>query len=88
MLRKLRQERGSSLRATARDLKVDPSYLSRLERGEKPASREVLRRASSYYDVPFEEFELAKGNIPEDVVDILRRNPGLVEKLRDQYGSV
>ena len=32
-----------------------------MERGEKPASEQVLQRAASYYDVPLERLELARG---------------------------
>jgi transcriptional regulator with XRE-family HTH domain len=86
LLRDLREQQGSSLRAAAKALQVDPSYLSRLERGEKPASDQLLERASRYYDIPFEQFALAKGDLPDDVVEILLGHPELIEKLRSEYG--
>lgn len=43
-LRKLRQEAGLSQRALCRQMDVDESYISRLERGERAPSAEVLRR--------------------------------------------
>jgi transcriptional regulator with XRE-family HTH domain len=87
LLRDLRETRGASLRAAARDLGVDPSYLSRLERGEKPASPGVLERAARYYQVEQEELALAAGALPQDVVQILRDHPELIERLRAEYGS-
>lgn len=87
LLRELREERGASLRGAARDLGVDPSYLSRLERGEKPASPELLRRAAEYYEVPEEGLALAEGKLPTDVIDILRAHPDLIERIRSEYGS-
>jgi transcriptional regulator with XRE-family HTH domain len=86
LLRELREQQGSSLRAAARELDVDPSYLSRLERGEKPASSQMLQRAATYYDVPLERLELAKGALPDDVVEILLEHPDLIERLRTEYG--
>jgi transcriptional regulator with XRE-family HTH domain len=87
LLRELREERGSSLRGAAKDLGVDPSYLSRLERGEKPASPQLLRRAAEYYEVPEEDLALAEGKLPADVVDILVTHPDLIERIRSEYGS-
>lgn len=46
----------------------------------------MLEKASRYYDVPLERLELAKGELPEDVVQILLDRPDLVEKLRQDYG--
>ena len=87
LLRELREERGASLRAAAKDLGVDPSYLSRLERGAKPASPQLLRKAAQYYEVPEEELALAEGKLPADIVDILRAHPNLIERIRSEYGS-
>jgi transcriptional regulator with XRE-family HTH domain len=87
LLRDLREDRGTSLRAAARDLGVDPSYLSRVERGSKSVSAAVLDRAARYYDVPREQFVTAAGDLPEDVLEILRANPGLVAQIRSEYGA-
>lgn len=88
LLRGLRESRGQTLRQAARDLDLDPAYLSRVERGEKPVSMGVLQRASSYYDVPEELLALSRGVVPDDVVAILQRHPALLDELRDRYGSV
>ncbi len=87
LLRELRVARGQSLRAAARQLRVDPSYLSRLERGEKTASPDLQRRAAKYYDVPPELLGLAEGRVPPDIVGILQEHPDLLEKLRAEYAS-
>ncbi len=86
LLRELRERQGASLRAVARELHVDPAYLSRLERGQKPASDRVLERAANYYDVPVEQLTMARGELPADVVAILVERPDLIEKLRNEYG--
>jgi transcriptional regulator with XRE-family HTH domain len=86
LLRELREEQGQSLRHAARALDVDAAYLSRVERGSKPASAEMLRRAARYYDIPRELLALSHGEVPDDLVDILQRHPELLEELRSRYG--
>ncbi len=87
LLRELREQRGASLRAVARALDVDAAYLSRVETGKRTASPSLLRRASSYYDVSEEDLAVAAGDIPVDVVQILRAHPEAIERLRREYGS-
>jgi transcriptional regulator with XRE-family HTH domain len=86
LLRELRESKGISLRGAARDLGIDASYLSRVERGDKKASPSVLDRAANYYELPREDFALAEGILPIDIVEILRAHPDLVEQLRQTYG--
>jgi transcriptional regulator with XRE-family HTH domain len=88
LLRELREQRGRSLRGTARDLGVDAGYLSRIERGHQSPSPGMLEKAASYYEVPAEELTLASGALPADIVAIIRENPGLVDELRSRYGRV
>ena len=45
-LRQLRTENGLSLKALARKVKVDHSYLSRIESGQVQPSEQVLRKIS------------------------------------------
>jgi|SRR5664279_1116410 len=85
LLRELRIEQGTSLRSAAVDLGVDPSYLSRLERGEKGASEQMLRRAALLYEVPEEMLALAEGRLPDDIVAIFQQNPELIDELRARF---
>jgi transcriptional regulator with XRE-family HTH domain len=87
LLRRLRTERGESLRSAARELGVDPSYLSRVESGEKAPSVQLQQRASEHYEVKADILYLAAGYVPPDVIAILREHPELLEKLRGEYGS-
>ena len=87
LLRKSRSERGESLRAAARSLGVDASFLSRVESGERRPSDELQRQISDYYGISFHEVALAAGEVPPDVLDILRRHPELIGKLRAEYGE-
>jgi transcriptional regulator with XRE-family HTH domain len=85
LLRQLREQHGASLRAVAADLGIAPSHLSRLERGEKGGSPEVVQRAAAYYGV--EVTEIAPWKPPDDVLKILREHPEALEELRRRYGS-
>ncbi len=88
MLREVRESKGISLRGAARDLDIDASYLSKVERGEKSISPAVLDRASNYYEMPREQFEFANGKLPSDIVTILRAHPEIVAQLRETYGTI
>jgi transcriptional regulator with XRE-family HTH domain len=87
LLRRLRREQGRSLRAVSADLGVAPSYLSRLERGERRTTPEIAQRMADYYDVPSETIGLIRGQIPEDIVAILQDHPEEFYRLRQLYGS-
>jgi Helix-turn-helix. len=87
LLRDLRESNGKTLRQTAKDLDVNAAYLSRVERGEKPASRAIQQRLAAYYEVEPEVIEVASGQLPADVVQILQAHPDAIEQLRKQYGS-
>jgi transcriptional regulator with XRE-family HTH domain len=87
LLRRLRTERGESLRSAARELGVDASYLSRIESGAKVPSVQLQQRASEHYEVKADVLYLAAGHVPPDVMTILREHPELLDKLRGEYGS-
>lgn len=85
LLRRAREERQESLRTAAHELTVTASHLSRLERGQKNASDDLLRRAAQRYGLPLTILGLS--DIPEDVVAILRAHPELIEELRGRFGD-
>ncbi len=71
------------MRSVARTVGVDPSYISRVERGEKPLSDAVRERLASHYDVIL----VGDAQIPADVLAILNEHPELIVELRDRYGT-
>jgi transcriptional regulator with XRE-family HTH domain len=75
------------LRQAARDLEVNAAHLSRVERGAKPASKEMLARAADYYSIPQELLALSRGQVPEDIVRVLQQHPEVLDELRSRYGS-
>lgn len=54
-IRELREAKPLGLRALARMADINCSNLSRLERGQKTASRETLERIANLLDAPFDE---------------------------------
>lgn len=86
MLRELRRKQGRSLRSAAADIGVAPSQLSRLERGQRGIAPEMSQKLSSYYGVPTDLICLAQGDVPIDIVEILRSHPESLDDLRQRYG--
>lgn len=87
LLRELREDRGRSLRGVARELGVDPSYLSRVETGQKPIPSALQGKLADYYETDPELIALANGKMPEDVQRILLKHPELLQEMRRRYGS-
>jgi transcriptional regulator with XRE-family HTH domain len=49
-IRKLREEKGLPLRKVAAELDIDPSTLSKIERGERTANKEMIPYLSSLFE--------------------------------------
>ncbi|GAA1059125.1 hypothetical protein GCM10009573_05510 [Agromyces bracchium] len=73
------------MRAAASEIGVTPSQLSRMERGERTVGEGTVSRLSAYYQVPAEVINLSQGQVPEDVVSILREHPEELARLRNKY---
>jgi HTH-type transcriptional regulator, competence development regulator len=54
-LRKLREENGLPLRKVAASLDIDVAILSKMERGERPLSKEVVMKLAKIYNYDAEE---------------------------------
>lgn len=50
-LKRLRKNKGDTLRVVSRNLGIDQAILSKIENGKRQASREVVIKLSSYYKV-------------------------------------
>ena len=85
LLRELRERQGQTLRSAASDIGVAASQLSRMERGERAIGEATAKRLSNYYDVPAEIISLAQGDVPADIVAILKRHPEEITRLRQKY---
>jgi len=87
LLRELRKTRGESLRSAASSLDMDPSYLSKVERGEKPLASALRGRLADYYDADAGRLAIAEGQLPADVLRILADHPEAIDDLRKRYGA-
>jgi HTH-type transcriptional regulator, competence development regulator len=87
LLRRMRTEKGRSLRGAAEDLGVDPSYLSKVERGQKPLPESLRRRVTDYYEADDEQLLVANGGVPADIARILAEHPEALGELRRRYGQ-
>ncbi len=87
LIKKLRTQKGESLRSAARNIGVDVAHLARIESGERQLSGPLGQRVSSYYDIHPDTVELAAGRLPSDVIELLLAHPEEIDKLRNRYGS-
>ena len=66
-VRKLRKQKGLTLKQVERLAKVSNAYLSLLERGQrKPPRPEILKRMAEVYEVPVRELMIAARYLEED----------------------
>lgn len=86
ILRDLRRQRRVSVRSVASDLGLTPSYVSRLERGERTLGESLGNRFAAYYGVSAEDLNLTEGRLPSDIVRILQGHPELLHELRMRFG--
>ncbi|UII31109.1 helix-turn-helix domain-containing protein [Fulvivirga ulvae] len=54
LIRKLREKRGLPIRKVAAYLDIDPSTLSKIERNERSANREMINNLAEIFDVDVE----------------------------------
>ncbi len=79
-LRKLREEKKLPLRVVAAFLDIDQAILSKIERGLRPASREMVLKLAAYYEV--EEKELLVPWLSDKVLRELDGEENAIEALQ------
>jgi len=62
------RELGMNSRKFAISLKIDPSYISKMEKGEKAISKKAMAKMHELYDVNLEWLMFGKGNLFRSVV--------------------
>jgi transcriptional regulator with XRE-family HTH domain len=75
ILRRLRREKGVSIKQLAPAVGVSYTYISKLENSRVSPSPEVVERLSHYFDHDSDELMFAAGKIPKDIITILQSNP-------------
>jgi putative DNA methylase len=82
-IRRYRQEANLPLRKLAQLVRVNPAYLSRVERGLVPPSDALVRALAEVIEVEFEDLLLLSGRIPESWQPAIMSSPArAVETLR------
>lgn len=85
-LRKLREDRGLSLRGLARLLKVDPAYLSRIESGKVPPSDNLILAAAEALGADTDALLLMSGTVPPTWQQAIASSPNWAfEKIRETF---
>lgn len=73
-LRKLRKEKGLTLKQVEKSAKVSNAYISLVERGRRnPPHPEILKRLAKAYDVPQRDLLVAAGYLEDDPSERIER---------------
>lgn len=71
-----------SLRKLADRVGIEPSYLSKIERGEQPPpGEETIRRIADELDEDRDSLLALAGKVSADLLDIIKERPALVADL-------
>ena len=66
-IKKIREERGMMQKEIANAIGVHPSNYSKMEKGEREFSIEVVDKLAKYFGLTIDELVHAKGKIPKEV---------------------
>lgn len=83
-IRKIREEKGLPLRKVAAALDIDTSILSKIERNERTATKEMIPILSETLDKPEKEIEIQfiKSLVESELGDLKYLKQGLSEILK------
>jgi len=91
VLRTLRKQRGEPLRVVAAAIEVDPTLLSKIERGQRFPTEAQVAKLAKYFGVPLDE--LAAYVIADRIVTKYGRQPATLqaakmvrERIENSYG--
>lgn len=80
-LRQLRKETGMSQREVADKVKIDFTYLSKIESGLMYPSEEVLKKLAKVLNADKDELITLAGKVPSDLSEVLK-NKEILKYLR------
>jgi transcriptional regulator with XRE-family HTH domain len=88
ILKKLRTQKGVSIKKLAPELGVNYTYISKLENSKVNPSEKMVEKLSRYFNYNNDELLIATGKIPEDIAEILKNNPKeALDYLRRKFGG-
>ena len=80
---RIKELRGDvTLRTLAAELKIDFTYLSKIENGSDVPGEDVLRKMASHFGVDAEELLGLAGKVPTELTDRARAEPATGRLLR------
>src|SRR6478735_2134470 len=81
-LAKIEEDAAFSLRRVAERVGIEPSYLSKIERGDQPPpGEETIRRLASELEEDADALLARAGKVSTDLLEIIRERPELVAEL-------
>jgi len=83
-IKRLRKEQDLGLRVAATQLGISATYLSRIENCQEssPPAERVIRACADLFEDDFDELMQLAGRVPEDVEEMIMRDPGMPAFLR------
>lgn len=76
------------IKSLAPELRVNYTYLSKLENETINPSEDLIVRVADYFGFDRDALLLSAGKIPEDILEILREHPDdAIAVLRKQFGD-
>ncbi len=87
-LQLLRKKKGIGIKPLAKQVKVNYTYLSKIENDKANPSKETIRRIADFFNVDSDELIILADKIPDDIERILRENSKeAIRLLRREFGS-
>lgn len=75
LLKKLRKRKNIGIKKLAPTLKVDYSYLSKLENDRALPSKKTIRKVAKYFSYSEDDLLIKANKIPKDIIKIIQENP-------------
>lgn len=75
LLKSMRKNQGMSIKKLSTKLKVNYTYISKLENNKSQPSEDILSKFSDIFGYDKEELLIRAGKIPDDLLEIFRDNP-------------
>lgn len=87
-IKKMREQRGISIKSLAKSLDVNYTYLSKIENSKSIPSEIFIEKLATVFNCDANELKIMAGKIPVDVLDILKNNPlEAIAYLRKEFGN-
>lgn len=86
-LRGLREAKGLSVRQLAERLSLEPSYISKIEHGDRKPSETILRDLATYFGVNHHLLMAMSGQLTPEFIDLMLRYPEAFAVLLERLPS-